>query len=170
MSDQEEAQQLIRELRAAPKDQDIDNLDLLLIDYNQVSTQTCAELFTLLGPPQVLRIGPVPETPRRTRIARTIDRVLSQRVLFGKQRVEEAQDLDSLIRSHLVVIFRFLEAARRTSNEEFVFPDSEADILDSLKALGKAFREVEAMVRLNTDLEGTEPDTEVDPDETRVER
>ncbi|KAJ7934625.1 hypothetical protein B0H13DRAFT_1854928 [Mycena leptocephala] len=111
-----------------------------------------------------------PETPRRVRIAREIDCVLAKRVYLGKQHVTNAQYLGAQMKACLPPILRFLEAARRTADEQFLFPDTEITVLESLHAVRGAIDAIEDMVRTNRDLDGTEQDTDAgDAEKTRIE-
>ncbi|KAJ7136242.1 hypothetical protein C8R46DRAFT_1234772 [Mycena filopes] len=181
-TDQEEAQDLLNQLQKGVLDQDLDRLDFDVINYNRVSTETCTQLLSLLQqlqPPTTpsrksalsepqTTLSPVNKTPAHVRATREIDFVISQRVLDARKRVVDAQRLQIQIRQHVLIIFKFLQAARRTNEENFGFPFSAAVVLESLGALGTAFGEVEVMVRLNNDLEGTEADSEEEGDLTRV--
>ncbi|KAJ7017344.1 hypothetical protein C8F04DRAFT_1279619 [Mycena alexandri] len=141
-------------------------IDWPTIDYEHVPTETCE---AVLGSLNKQAAPTVPETPHRIRIAREINFVLSKRDFLGNQRVVRAQAIGASLKHHVPVILRFLEAARRTANEQFVFPDREITVLDSLRAVRDAVEVTEDMLRQSMDLDGTDGDTDAeDADETRV--
>ncbi|KAJ6536533.1 hypothetical protein DFH09DRAFT_1091287 [Mycena vulgaris] len=79
-------------------------------------------------------------------------------------------DLNTRIKMRLEPIYAFLRAARRTEAEQFNFPYTDQQLLQSLATVRHALDAVEDMVRGNTDLDVTEPETELgDSDATRVE-
>ncbi|KAJ7735357.1 hypothetical protein B0H16DRAFT_1695671 [Mycena metata] len=176
MSHQEEAERLGRELEILNKGKlEESSFDWPMIDYSQVSTNTCKEVFQLLRtrPPSTAarKTTSVPETPRRVRMARELDYVLSERVSLAKKRAVDAQNLEELIKIQLPTLFRWLTAARRTTDEHFVFPEPEYAVLKSLRAVKNAMSTMEDMVIGQSDLDATDADTEAgDPDETRVEQ
>ncbi|KAJ7028359.1 hypothetical protein C8F04DRAFT_1119771 [Mycena alexandri] len=172
---QEDTECLGKELEILNKGKlDESSFDWPMIDYKQVSTNTCTEVFQLLGmqPQRASASKTTPaelETPHRVRLARKIDYVLSERVSLAKKRTVDAQDLEDLIKIELPTIFQFLKAARRTTDEHFVFPNPESMVLKSLNAVRAALNAIEDMVIVNSDLDATDADTETgDPDETRV--
>ncbi|KAJ7822756.1 hypothetical protein B0H13DRAFT_1919978 [Mycena leptocephala] len=167
---QAEAKSLLEQLVLLNKmnmEQSDNALDWPMVDYNQVPTQTCTAVLGLLNK----HVAPTaPETPRRVRIAREIDCVLAKRVYLGKQRVTNAQYLGAQMKACLPPILRFLEAACRTADEQFLFPDTEITVLESLHAVRGAIDAIEDMVRTNRDLDGTEQDTDAgDAEKTRIE-
>ncbi|KAJ7734609.1 hypothetical protein B0H16DRAFT_1892435 [Mycena metata] len=174
MSHQEEAERLARELEVLNKGKlDDSQFNWPTINYKQVSTDTCSDVFRLLGTQPLSaassKTALVPDTPHRVRMAREIDYILLERAFAARKRVIEAQNLESLIKAQLETVFRFLRAARRTTDEQFSFPDAEAVVLRSLHALRYAVDAIEDMVSGNSDLDVTDADTEAgDPDETRV--
>ncbi|KAJ7736826.1 hypothetical protein B0H16DRAFT_1891791 [Mycena metata] len=139
------------------------------IDYNEVSTPTCTAVLALL---QAGHAAPTaPETPERVRVAREIDYVLAKRDYLVKQRVCDAQRLEALIKEHLPTILHPLQAARRSGDEQSLFPDVNKDkIVESLHALRRAMNAVEDMVRSSTDLGNIEATMDAgDVDTTLVE-
>ena len=81
----------------------------------------------------------------------------------------DAQSLDERLRNNLDPIFKFLRAARRSTDEEFIFPYPEQRILVSLNAVRAILHSIEDMVVGNSDLDATAPDSDDgDPDATKV--
>ncbi|KAJ7115738.1 hypothetical protein C8R44DRAFT_739486 [Mycena epipterygia] len=158
---QQEAERLIADLRAIKKgDIDKKSYQWPSIDYDQVSTETCQELCTLLAKTTHVRGYRVvtPETPRHVKITRHINAVLAEREYLVKRRILAAQALDERIRGNMEPIFRFLRIARRTQGEQFTFPNEEPQLLQCLGTLRAALSGVEDMIRGQSDLEETARD------------
>ncbi|KAJ7136248.1 hypothetical protein C8R46DRAFT_1361941 [Mycena filopes] len=138
--DEKQAEGLAEQLAILTKksnlEEEVDSLDWPMIDYNQVTTEVCIDIRYLLGqPPQ--NSPPRPhsargrghihhETPQLVRTGREIDFVLAQRGLdlshrhhSIKKRELDAQTLEDNLRAELELVFRSLQAARRTSTEHF---------------------------------------------------
>ncbi|KAF8153592.1 hypothetical protein K438DRAFT_1777963 [Mycena galopus ATCC 62051] len=171
LSAQEEAKGLIAELLVLEKAGiNGDSIDWPAIDYGQVSTETCQELFNLVEKTVEVRgpAEPVLETPRQVQIARQLDAVLIERQYLAKKRVLMAQTLDEQIRRDLVPITDFLRVARRNNSEHFAFPHHKKKLLESLASMEEALYQVADMVRGEDDMDETEPDTEAG-DATQLE-
>ncbi|KAJ6545871.1 hypothetical protein DFH09DRAFT_1282089 [Mycena vulgaris] len=169
LSAQEEAEALIQDIKKGNI-----HRDSLWpsIDYDHVSTPTCQTIFSLIDPKKSTRGNSqiIPETPRKQQISRQLDCLLAERAYLVKKRISEAQDLNARIKMRLEPIYTFLRAARRTEAEQFNFPYTDQQLLQSLATVRHALDAVEDMVRGNTDLDVTEPETELgDSDTTRVE-
>jgi hypothetical protein len=136
------------------------------IDYEQVDTETCQKIFSLVGTQKTIDSpdyrNVVPETPQHVQIARHIDSILMERQYRAKKRVFAAQTLDERIRKDLEPIFDFLRAARRTGTEHFTFPHPKHKLLQNLASAEQALYTIADMVRGNEDidLDATEPDSE----------
>ncbi|KAJ6564348.1 hypothetical protein B0H19DRAFT_1233304 [Mycena capillaripes] len=163
--DQERAEGLLRDL-AALKDIDTDSESYAWpkhIDFTAVSTPTCQRIRSLMDTTDTEVNGP--ETPEREKIARRLDFTITQRAYYRAQRIAIAQELDDSLREELQRVYTFLKAARLLE-----FPLSQIDMLSTIKSARVALDRVEELVRGNTDIDATDPDSDgdVDPDKTRV--
>ncbi|KAJ7479922.1 hypothetical protein FB451DRAFT_1172005 [Mycena latifolia] len=142
------------------------------INYDQVSTETCETISSLINKKVPARgyLPVTPDTPRPVRIVRQINSLVTQRRYLTSKHIHNAQTLDEHIRKDLEPVFKFLRAAHRSETEQFNFPDPPNTLLEKLGHVRKALNDVEEMVRGNEDLDQTEASTDAgDPDETKVD-